>query len=84
MTLLATRMTTAVGKIEPFDPSNGEDWTHYVERLEYYFLANGIQAADKKRAVLISVMGPQAYKLLRNLISPSIPNENHFSNWLKS
>lgn len=72
-------MATSIGKIEPFDPRNGEDWTHYVERLEYYFLANGIQAAEKKRAVLISVMGPQAYKLLRTLISPSMPNDKSFS-----
>ena len=78
-TLLATRMATSIGKIEPFDPRNGEEWTHYVERLEYYFFANGIQAAEKKRAVLISVMGSQAYKLLRTLISPSLPNEKSFS-----
>ena len=42
------RMASSVGKIEPFDPSNGEEWTYYTEHLEYYFLANGIQAADKK------------------------------------
>ena len=71
-------MAVSLGKIEPFDPNNGEEWTHYIERLEYYFLANGIQGADKKRAVLISVMGPQAYKLLRSLIAPSMPKEKTF------
>ena len=30
------------------------------------------------QAVLISVIGPQAYKFLRNLISPSMPNEKSF------
>ena len=71
-------MAVSVGKIESFDPSNEEGWTHYIERLEYYFLANRIQGADKKRAVLISVMGPQAYKLLRSLIAPAMPNEKTF------
>ena len=77
------RMATLIGKIEPFNPSNGEEWTNYIERLEYYFLANGIQAANKKRVILISVMGPQAYKLLRNLISPSMPNEKLFQQPVK-
>ena len=72
-------MATSVGKIDPFNPTNGEVWTHYVERLEYYFLANGITAADKKRAVLISVMGSDAYRLLRSLISPSKPSEKSFA-----
>ena len=80
MTLLATRMASSVGRIEPIDPSNGKEWTNYIENLEYYFLANGIQVAGKKQAVLISVMGPQAYKMLRNLISPGTHNESCFSN----
>ena len=45
---LAMRMATSVGKIDPFNPTNGEAWAHYVEHLEYYFLTNGITAADKK------------------------------------
>ena len=69
-------MATSIGKIEPFDPRNSEEWTHYVKRLEY---SNGIQAAEKKWAVLISVMGSQAYKLLRTLIPPSMPNEKSFT-----
>ena len=72
-------MATSVGKIDPFNPTNGEVWTHYVKRLEYYFLANGITAADKKRAILISVMGSDAYRLLRSLISPSKPSKKSFA-----
>ena len=79
MSLLAIRMATSIGKIEPFDPHNGEEWTHYIKRLEYYFFANGIQASEKKRAVLISIMGSQAYKLLRTLISPSMSNDKSFA-----
>ena len=56
-------MTVAAGKIKPFDPSYGEEWTHYIECLECYFLANGIEAAENKQAMLINVIWPQAYKL---------------------
>ena len=45
------------GKIEEFDPSH-ETWATYVERLEFYFIANGIDDPVKKRAVLLTVSGP--------------------------
>ena len=70
-TILATRMASSqIGKIGEFIPSR-EDWTQYVERLEHFFLANDIKAADKKRAVLLTVIGPTAYRRLRNLLSPA-------------
>ena len=34
MTLLAMTMASSVGEIEPIDPSNGEEWTNYIENLE--------------------------------------------------
>ena len=34
---------------------------------------------DKKRAILISVMGSDAHRLLRSLISPSKPSEKSFA-----
>ena len=36
------------GKINEFDPSH-EAWATYVERLEFYFIANGIEDPEKKR-----------------------------------
>ena len=56
-------------------PESGEDWIQYVERMEYYFLANEITSSDKQRAVLISAMGAKSYKLLRNLITPKAPSD---------
>ena len=76
---LATRMATSVGKIDPFNLTNGEVWTHYIDHLEYYFLANGNTAADKKRAVLISVIRSDAYRILRSLILPSKISEKSFA-----
>ena len=45
------------GKIDEFDPSH-ETWVTYVERLEFHFIANGIEDPEKKRAVLLTVSGP--------------------------
>ena len=54
------------------------NWTQYIERMEYYFLANGITSADKQRAVVISTMGAKAYKTLRNLITPHNASDKSF------
>ena len=75
---LELTMATSYGKLDEFDPASGEDWTQYIERMEYYFLANGITSADKQRAVLISAMGAKAYKTLRNLITPHNPSDKSF------
>ena len=37
----------------------------YVECLAMYFLTNEIGEAARKRAVLLSVCGPTAYRLIR-------------------
>jgi len=65
------------GKIGEFDPSQ-ETWAMYVERLELYFIANGIEDAGKKRAVLLTVSGASTYKLIRNLSAPIKPAEKSF------
>ena len=65
------------GKIEEFDPSH-ETWATYVERPEFYFIANGIDDPVKKRAVLLTVSGPATYKLIRNLSAPKKPTEKSY------
>ena len=44
-----------------------------------FFLANDIDDAEKKRAVLLSVIGPVMYKLLRSLMAPAKPGEKTYS-----
>ena len=60
----------AAARIEPFDPEVvKEEWPEYVERLGQYFEANDLTGAGhvaKRRAVMISMMGPAAYKLAWN------------------
>ena len=62
--------SSQIGKISKFILSK-EDWTQYVKRLEHFFPANDIKSADKKRAVLLTVIGPTAYQRLWNLLSPA-------------
>ena len=55
------------GSMEAFNPQ-AEDWTIYAERLQHYLVANGVEDADKKRAILLTVCGASTYKLLRSLV----------------
>ena len=58
-----------MGRIDEFDGSK-EEWTQYVERLDHFFIANGITDGDRKKSAFIAVIGPTTYTLLRNLVSP--------------
>ena len=72
-------VAATLGRIEEFDGSKDGDWQLYVERLEHFFLANGISDADKKRAVFLSVIGPTTYKILRSIVSPAKPGDKEYS-----
>ena len=70
------------GTIGEYDPQR-EDWTSYSKRLLEYFTANDVDGADKKRAILISVVGAQTYQLIRNLVAPGKPTEQSFADLVK-
>uniref|UniRef100_A0A8D7ZVF2 (northern house mosquito) hypothetical protein n=1 Tax=Culex pipiens TaxID=7175 RepID=A0A8D7ZVF2_CULPI len=65
-----------IGSIAEF---NGEhdDWDVYYERLEQYFEVNDVPEA-KRSAFLISVIGTDAYKSLRDLCHPVVPKDKPF------
>ena len=50
--------------------STKESWTSYSERLDFYFKANKIMAADSQKAVFITVIGARTYGLLKSLLQP--------------
>ena len=62
-----------IGQMDPFDLDGGGNWCRYAERLEQYFIANGIQEDPKKVAVLLCVMGEKPYELVHNLLAPAKP-----------
>ena len=58
-----------------------EEVSSYLERLEQWMLANVIGeptpagTADRRVSVLLAVIGPKAYALLRNLLTPAKPSD---------
>ena len=62
-----------LGHIGKFEPTE-ENILAYLERLELFFTANGIKD-EKKVVVLLSVIGPKIYALLRDLIAPDKPQD---------
>jgi len=60
------------GRIEEYNDS--ECIENYVERMGQYFLANEIAQAAKKANILLSVIGPKPYAVLRDLLSPDLPS----------
>lgn len=52
-----------------------ETWEMYVDRLDEYFAANAIADADRKRAILNSIVGPDTYTLMSSLLAPKKPKE---------
>ena len=68
--ILAMRMAAVHGSLAAFD-SNTEEWTEYIGRLEFYFIANGITDGAKQRAVLLSCCGPSMFRLMRSIVLPT-------------
>ena len=66
------------GKIGEFDPEQ-DDWELYVERMNFYFVANNVTQEAKKKAILLTEMGGKAYQVIRNLLVPSTPGETTFN-----
>ena len=62
-----------LGHIRKFKPTE-ENISSYLERVVLFFTANGIKD-EKKVAVLLSVIGPKIYALLRDLLAPDKPQD---------
>ena len=55
------------GSAVQFDPEK-EEWTLYVECLNYYLIDNKVTEDAKKCAILMSGCGPTTYKTIRSLV----------------
>ena len=47
----------------------GTDWASYTEQLDFYFLANGVQDAKTKKAVLLTNLPVETYQLAKDLVA---------------
>ena len=70
-------MAFFIGKIGPYEES-AKPWTCYQERLDQYFLVNEIED-EKKVPALLSLVGAQTYRLLRDLFSPTLPSTKDYA-----
>ncbi len=61
-----------LGTLDEFDSSE-EDWPKYIERVDHFFTANGIDDAGKKKSAFLST-----YATVRNLVSPAKPGDKSY------
>lgn len=66
-------MANSIGNIGEFQEGK-ETFECYSERLEQYFIANNI-GEDRAVSVFLTVIGPNAYALLKSLVSPRKPKD---------
>ncbi len=60
-----------------------DDWVLYSERLDQFFVANGIEENANEVAVLLTVIGAKVYSLMRNLLVPTKPAEKSYAALVK-
>lgn len=51
--------------------------------MQQFFVANDITTNEKKRGVLLTVMGSLTYSLLQNLLTQMKPSERSFGQLLR-
>ena len=64
--------TSTYGVFNEFHPES-EPISAYIERVSNYYATNEIPA-DKQVSVLLTVIEPKIYALLRSLTAPTLPN----------
>ena len=75
-------MASGKNQFESFDTRVG-DIESYLERLEMHFLANDIADnegnATKRKAILLSSIGADAYRILKDICFPAVPTEKTYA-----
>ena len=64
-------MQLHVGSVAAFQP-NKEQIESCLERLELFMIANKFPE-DRRVPALLSIIGSEAYEVLRNLLAPDLP-----------
>ncbi|KAK9695783.1 RNase H-like domain found in reverse transcriptase [Popillia japonica] len=66
----------AIGKIEEFNLRE-KNWSSYIARVQQFFKANNVKS-ELKTAMLITIMGSEAFDLLTDLCNPEKPENCAF------
>ena len=67
------------GTLTAFDPGK-EDWTLYVLRIKFYFDANGVTDAGKKKSILLTACGSSAFTKISSLFTTERLDEIGYDN----
>ena len=68
-------MTSIMGQFGPYE--KGSDFSGYLERFEYFIIANDIDE-KKKKAVFLSFIGESTFALIKDLLQPSKIGDKSF------
>lgn len=67
-------MATLHGSVGAFDPET-EDWSTYVQGLEFYFASNDVTTEPKINcSILLANCGPVTFKLVLSLAETELKN----------
>ena len=58
---------TSYGAVSEFSPNGGRSIVECIERLTFYFMANGSTEDSIEKEILLSNVGNECYHLIRNL-----------------
>ena len=72
----SVRVYGTIGTLHEFNIHH-DDWVIYKEKLDQYFLANLI-SDDRRVSVLLTLIGTDAYKVLRDLCDPDLPHSKSY------
>ena len=78
--LVLTTAPRVMGRIQEYDPQV-ESITTYLEGLQLYFVANGVEEA-RRVPVLLTLIGAKVYGTLRRLLAPALPQDKDFDTLL--
>ena len=81
------KMAGIIGTLVKFDPKT-ETVTYFEERLKLYLIANNIAAndahAERHKAIFLSEVGKEIFKVLSDLFSPDKPADKTLAELLKT
>ena len=70
------------GHINEFNQDQ-ENIADYLDRLSFYLEANSVTEENKKKAILLTVIGPVQFRLLKDLSAPHTPKDKTYDELTK-
>lgn len=72
------RMTSRFGDLCAFNVNAGK-WQIYEEQMQFFFMANGLEDEETKKAIFLSSCGTDTYTLLKSIATPEDITDKKFT-----